>query len=336
LKEELKQKLENEANIKENVKAAQEELDKLKQSAKKAPKLDQDLQLDQDKIYIDLKEVTLDNLDKNQSLATSKKEVKELEVKIMLIENELDELRAQYEELEGLFNQPMKDYPKLELDESELERLRKELARKKKEIQTLEEQKRSLETKISDAEREYRNIKIHRSEVYIIREEGAEGDEEQKVVSSHQVSSSRQEFVSSSNKYMSPPKEQMSPADIRKSRLSQSPKITRDIENVMKEVYYGRPGPKIRKTDDGTFIYGTREFVVTKERNNLYARDFEEDESKKILLEDYFRKHEVNERETALKTNLQYLNDDIGSEDEEMAEVGEEFDTDNMNRYGFS
>jgi len=370
LKDELNQKLENEKNIKSNVESAKGELAKMRKTVKKGPMIQEDINIDQEKIYGDLKEVTLDNLDKNQSLATSKKDVKELEVKIMLIENELEEYRSQFEELEGSFKQPMKEYAALQIDESELERLRREYEKKQQELRKLEDEKAQWNQKISMAEKEYRTIKIHRSEVYIIREEGAEGDyegegedEEQKVEggygnfqtsssnfqksssnflggsnnfhksSSYQKTSSSYQ-VNSSQQFMSPPKTGMSASELRQSRLSRSPGITRDVENVMKEVYYGRPGPKIRKTEDGTFIYGTREFIVTKERNKLLARDLDQDAKDNMALEDYLRKHEINERETALRTNLQYLNDDIGSEDDEMAEVGEEFDNKSDDRFG--
>lgn len=175
---------------------------------------------------------------------------------------------------------------------------------------------------LSEKQREYRNVKIYRSQRFTIREEGEE-NEEMKIVSNTMTS------------YQSPSRFEMPVSDDRKTRLSKSPAVTREIENVMKEVYYGRPGPKIRKTDDGTFIYGTREFVVFKEKGKLYARDFEADDDMKMELEEYLKFHEAAERQTALRTNLQYLNDDIGSEDEEMAEVGEEYDDGEYQRIGF-
>lgn len=324
LKDELKQKVENEKIIKGNVDDANAELKKLRKTAKKAPDVDQDNNIDYDKLYSDLKEVTLDNLDKNQNLATNKKDVKELEVKIMLIEDEINILKKSCQEIQDVFKVPMKEYPVLKVDESELERLRKELRDKQQELRDLEQQKADLNTKIADSEREYKNIKIYRSQRFTIREEGQDDDyqEENKFLSPGPASFGAGPFNSSIPG--SPKRVEASPSELRKSRLSQSPAITRDVENVMKEVYYGRPGPKIRKTEDGTFIYGTREFVVTKEKGKLYARDFEADDKQKMELEEYLKKHEVTERQTALKTNLQYLNDDIGSEDEEMAEVGEE------------
>ena len=320
LREELAQKLENEKVIEENVTAAGAELKKTKGTAKSAPVFEADHNVDHDKLYTDLKEATLDNLDKNQSLATYKKDIKELEVKILLIEDDINNIRSQCQDLESSLEITTKEYPVLEVDESELDGLRAELEAKRRQLSELEAQQKELELLIGQKEKEYRTIKIHRSQRFTIREEG-ESDEESKVVTKTTTS------------YMSSSKQEMSPSDKRKSRLSQSPTITRDIENVMKEVYYGRPGPKIRKTDDGTFIYGTREFVVTKERGKLFARDFEGEDSSKMELEDYLRIHEKIERQTALKTNLQYLNDDIGSEDEEMAEVGEEFDGDDDRRF---
>lgn len=325
LKDELDQKLENEKIIQNNVNAASEELKKVKGSAKKAPEFEDDHNVDHDKLYTDLKEVTLDNLDKNQTLATYKKDIKELEVKIMLIEDDINSIRQQCSELEDALNVPPKEYPVLEVDESELNRLKAELANKRKELSNLEREKTDLGRLVVDKENEYRNIKIYRSLRYTIKEEG-EQVEERKTFAPVEVQQD----------YSSPAKVERSPIERRKTKLSQSPVITRDIENVMKEVYYGRPGPKIRKTDDGTFIYGTREFVVFKEKNKLYARDFDADDSTKVELEEYLRKHEKSERDTALKTNLQYLNDeDIGSEDEEMAEVGEEYDHSDR-RFGMS
>jgi hypothetical protein len=312
LREELNQKLENEKIIKGNVDAASEELKKIKGSAKKAPVIDADHDVDHDKLYTDLKEATLDNLDKNQTLATNKKDVKELEVKIMLIEDDINNIRRTCQELEDAINVPLKVYPSLVVDESELNRLKKELADKRAQLQALEKQKDDLGRLVIDKENEYKNIKIYKSQRFTIREEGEDPEE-------------RKTFAPVQRTFASPEKVEMSPSEIRKTRLSQSPALTRDVENVMKEVYYGRPGPKIRKTEDGTFVYGTREFIVTKEKGNLFARDFEADESEKMNLEQYLKKHEKIERDTALKTNLQYLNDDIGSEDEEMAEVGEEF-----------
>ena len=158
-----------------------------------------------------------------------------------------------------------------------------------------------------------KNIKITTSHRFTIREEGAPEEEK------------RSTFASPVKKQELSKPTELSPAEKRKSRLSQSPALTKDIENTMKEIYYGRQGPKIRKTDDGTFIYGTREFIVTKEKGKLYARDFEAEDNEKVELEAYLKKYEAIERANALKTNLQFLNDDIGSEDEEMAEVGEEF-----------
>lgn len=324
LRDELNQKLENEKVIKGNADAASDELKKLRKNAKKAPDADGDLNIDHEKLYGDLKEVTLDNLDKNQTLATSKKDVKELEVKIMLIEDDINGLQKQCQELEDFLNVPPKVYPVLEVDESELIRLRKELRNKQEELQALEVEKTKLNRNIADSEREYKNIKIFRSQRFTIREEGEQHEE---VKASPMKSPVQQAYT--------PKRVEMSPADVRKSRLQASPTVTREIENAMKETYYGRPGPKIRKTDDGTFIYGTREFVVWKEGKKLYAKDFEADNNEKEELENYLRIHEIKERQNALKTNLKYLNDDIGSEDDEMAEVGEEFESKDTNRYGF-
>lgn len=312
LKEELKQKLENEKIIQGNVEVANAELKKIKKSAKKAPEIPQDHDVDHDKLYTELKEVTLDNIEKNQMLATHKKDVKEIEVKILLIQDDIGNLKTQCDELEAAINVPIKQYPVLEVDESELIRLRKELDSKKKLLSDLENQKAKLTQDISEQERIYKNIKIVTSHRFTIREEGAPEEEK------------RSTFASPAKKTEVFRQAELSPSEIRKSRLSQSPALTKDIENTMKEIYYGRQGPKIRKTDDGTFIYGTREFVVTKEKGKLYARDFEADDKDKIELEAYLKKYEQIERANALKTNLQFLNDDIGSEDEEMAEVGEE------------
>jgi hypothetical protein len=326
LRDELTQKLENETVIKGNVDAASDELKKLRKNAKKSPEADGDLNIDHEKLYGDLKEVTLDNLDKNQTLATSKKDVKELEVKIMLIGDDISGLQAQCQELEDFLNIPEKVYSVLEVDESELNRLRKELRTKQEELQALEADKAKLNKNIADSEREYRNIKVYRSQRYTIREEGEEHEE---------VKASPKKISELATEYRHQ-KVNMSPVDIRNNRLSGSPTVTREIENIMKEEYYGRAGPKIRKTDDNTFIYGTREFVVWKEGSKLYAKDFEADNDEKEELEKYLKIHELRERQNALKTNLQYLNDDIGSEDDEMAEVGEEFEAKDAHRYGFN
>ena len=66
----------------------------MKKGAKKASLLfEEDLNIDHENLYGDLKEVTLDNLDKNQSLATGKKNVKELKVKILLIQDDINSLQ---------------------------------------------------------------------------------------------------------------------------------------------------------------------------------------------------------------------------------------------------
>ena len=323
LKEELDQKLENEKVIKGHVEASAAELKKLRKTSKKAPEADEDLDFDHEKLYGDLKEVTLDNLEKNQSLATSQKDVKELEVKILLIQDDINNLKSSCEELEIILSENQREYQDLDIDESELERLKKELKTKKSELRRLEDQRADMMGKIAEAEREYKSIKTTTTRRFVMKEINEEG-EEVKITTTSKVQSS----------YYSPQRVNLSPEEIRKTRLSQSPSATREIDNIMKEIYYGRPGPKIRKTDDGTFIYGTREFVVWKEGSKLYARDLEGDAREKEELENYLKIHEIKERETALRTNLEYLNDDIGSEDEEMAEVGEEFVARDMSAYG--
>ena len=324
LRDELDQKLDNEKVIKGHVDTATNELKNLRKGTKKASlPFEEDLNIDHEKLYGDLKEVTLDNLDKNQSLATGKKDVKELEVKILLIQDDINNLQNSCKELEDFVdnNQP-KVYPVLKIDDSELERLRRELRAKQKELKELEDQRVDLTNKIKESEWEYKNIKTFTSRRFIMKEIGEDGEE----IKTSSPPPAKSAFYSP---------QRQDPEEIRRTRLSQNPTVTREVENVMKEVYYGRPGPKIRKTEDGTFIYGTREFVVWKEKGTLYARDLEGDNNEKEELENYLKIHEIKERETAIRTNLDFLNEDIGSEDEDMAEVGEEFESKDSTRYGF-
>jgi len=256
-------------------------------------------------------------------LPLANKDVKELEVKILLIQDDINNLQNSCKELEDFMdnNQP-KVYPALKVDDSELERLRRELRTKQKELKELEDQRVDLTNKIKESEWEYKNIKTFTSRRFIMKEIGEDGEE----IKTSSPPPAKSAFYSP---------QRQDPEEIRRTRLSQNPTVTREVENVMKEVYYGRPGPKIRKTEDGTFIYGTREFVVWKEKGTLYARDLEGDNNEKEELENYLKIHEIKERETAIRTNLDYLNEDIGSDDEDMAEVGEEFESKDSTRYGF-
>ena len=56
----------------------------------------------------------------------------------------------------------------------------------------------------------------------------------------------------------------------------------------MKEIYCGRQGPKIRKTDDETFM---GQESLTKEKGKLYARYFVAEDNEKVELEAYLRKY---------------------------------------------
>ena len=143
MREELNQKLDNEKLIKTNVDAAGSELQKVKgkNKALSSPIAEEDHVIDHDKLYTDLKEATLDNLDKNQTLATNKKDIKELEVKIMLIEDDIGNIKSQCQELEDQINSPVKEYAVYQVDESGLDKLKKELERKRKDLMALEDQK---------------------------------------------------------------------------------------------------------------------------------------------------------------------------------------------------
>ena len=156
LKEELNQKLENEKIIQGNVDVANAELKKIKKNAKKAPEIPRDHDVDHDKLYTELKEVTLDNIEKNQMLATHKKDVKEIEVKILLIQDDIQNLKNQWNELEDALKVPIKQYPVLQVDESELNRLKKELDAKKRQLSDLENQKRRLTDDVAEQERIYK------------------------------------------------------------------------------------------------------------------------------------------------------------------------------------
>ena len=178
-------------------------------------------------------------------------------------------------------------------------------------MKELEDQRAELGKKIKESEWKYKNIKIFTSRRFIIKEI----DKEIKTSSPTPAKSA----------FYSPQRLNLDPEEIRKTRLSHSPTTTRKVENVLKEVHYGRRGPKIRKTEDGTFIYETRELVVWKEKGTLYARDLEEENTQKEELENYLKIHEIKERETTIKRILISLTTILVQKMKKWRKLGGEF-----------
>lgn len=104
----------------------------------------------------------------------------------------------------------------------------------------------------------------------------------------------------------------------------------RAIDGQMHQ-YGDRVGPKINKVESNRYQYGGRVFTVEREGDNLFAIDHEEyeegGEDCRYDIEMYFDKFDQEERDRAMKTNLSNLNFNVETDEEEMGEVCEEFDS---------